>query len=111
MILELPFPPSLNSYYRTVRGRILISKKGRQYRNDVVILAKTNKTLLGRLSVSIILFPPDKRRRDLDNNFKAILDALAYAGIYKDDSQKDQISMVRSSNVKNGSLLIDIKEI
>lgn len=110
-MLELPFPPSLNSYYRTFKGRMLVSKKGRKYRHDVVTLANTKKTLLGRLAVSIVLCPPDKRRRDLDNNFKAVLDALAYAGIYKDDSQIDRLEMIRSDVVKNGSLLINIIEI
>ena len=34
--LELPFPPSMNRYYRNLNGRTLLSAKGRKYKNDVV---------------------------------------------------------------------------
>jgi crossover junction endodeoxyribonuclease RusA len=34
-------------------------------------------------------FPPDRRRRDLDNIQKPVLDALQHAGVYEDDSQID----------------------
>jgi Holliday junction resolvase RusA-like endonuclease len=32
-------------------------------------------------------FPPDARRRDIDNYNKALFDALTHAGIWEDDSQ------------------------
>lgn len=34
-------------------------------------------------------FPPDRRRRDLDNLQKPTLDAMQHAGVYEDDSQVD----------------------
>jgi crossover junction endodeoxyribonuclease RusA len=37
--------------------------------------------------VEIILYPPDARRRDIDNYNKALFDALTHAGIWEDDSQ------------------------
>ncbi|CQL97398.1 KilA-N domain-containing protein [Salmonella enterica subsp. enterica serovar Typhimurium str. DT104] len=38
-------------------------------------------------AVEIILYPPDKRIRDLDNYNKALFDALTHAGVWEDDSQ------------------------
>jgi Holliday junction resolvase RusA-like endonuclease len=32
----LPWPPSVNTNWRTVNGRMIISAKGREYREEVV---------------------------------------------------------------------------
>jgi len=37
LLLDLPFPPSLNTYYRNVHGRTLLSAKGREYKQDVLV--------------------------------------------------------------------------
>ena len=34
----------------------------------------------GRLAVQVEVFPPDNRRRDIDNVFKALLDAMQHGG-------------------------------
>ncbi len=36
--LELPFPPSVNHYYRRVGPRTLISREGRRFRERVCAL-------------------------------------------------------------------------
>ncbi|WP_413431540.1 RusA family crossover junction endodeoxyribonuclease [Crateriforma spongiae] len=87
--LKLPFPPSVNTYWRHVGNRVLVSKKGRQYQATVSSLLhrKNLKTLEGELIVDIRLVPPDRRRRDVDNSLKALLDAMQFGGAYFDDSQ------------------------
>jgi crossover junction endodeoxyribonuclease RusA len=40
-------------------------------------------------------FPPDRRRRDLDNLLKPTLDALQHGGVYEDDSQVDLLVVRR----------------
>lgn len=101
---DLPWPPSVNTYWRhpnkgPLAGRTLVSEKGRQYRDDCVRLAKVNRwpafVSSARLSVTIHAYPPDKRRRDLDNVLKAALDAMAQAGVYGDDAQVDRLEIVR----------------
>lgn len=96
MILRLPYPPTVNTYWRHITrgalaGRVLISARGRAFRSEVnkAALAWDNRPfrLIGPLSVEITVFPPDRRKRDLDNLPKAILDALQHAGVYADDSQ------------------------
>ena len=34
-----------------------------------------------------MLYPPDQRRRDIDNYNKALFDALTLTGVWEDDSQ------------------------
>ena len=82
--ITLPPPPSMNTYWRNVNGKTLISKKGRQYRIDVaneVFRQKMAIKLRERLSVRLEYYPPDNRVRDLDNVPKSVLDALTHAGV------------------------------
>lgn len=112
-MIQLPWPPSVNRYWRNIKGRTLVSKEARDYKALVKILALTWKRpcLTGRLSVSIQAYPPDRRRRDLDNIFKAIADSLQDAGLFVDDSQIDRLMIERMDVKKDGVLLITISEI
>ena len=87
--IELPWPPSVNGYWRSFRGRQILSKRARTYKDTIAIIMAKNtfSRLSGGLSADIVLHPPDKRRRDWDNWHKAVFDALADCGLYDDDSQ------------------------
>jgi crossover junction endodeoxyribonuclease RusA len=87
--IELPYPPSVNHYYRRVGPRTLISRQGRRYRERVcaILRALSVPELDGHLIMELELYPPDRRRRDLDNAQKGLWDALAHGGLYRDDSQ------------------------
>lgn len=97
MKLVLPFPPSVNTYWRApnkgpLAGRHLISAKGRSYQSEACAaiieqLRRLPKPSSAPAAVEIVLFPPDARRRDIDNYNKALFDALTHAGIWEDDSQ------------------------
>ena len=63
-----------------------------------------------RLRVEIEAFPPDKRRRDLDNIFKVLLDSLQHAEVYVDDSQIDYLCVQRMPE-RLGKVLVHIREI
>lgn len=99
MIIYLPWPPTVNSYYSAGHGKArYISAKGRIFRDQVVQSVSEQApgiTHAGRLYVEVVLHPPDKRTRDLDNYMKALLDALTHAGLWVDDSQIDQLSILR----------------
>jgi len=88
--LNLPFPPSINNYYQRNRnGGVRIGKAGVLFRAQVKMLipSKLRTFSTYAVSVEIDVYPPDKRKRDLDNILKALLDAMEHAGIYKNDSQ------------------------
>lgn len=112
--LILPFPPSTNTYWRSVPGKgVLISAKGREYRQAVERLRYQHGWgTFGseRLSVEIEAWMPDKRRRDLDNMLKATLDALTHAGVWDDDSQIDDLRITRAPLI-GGMLKVRISEI
>ena len=101
--LSLPYPPSANKAWRTYKGRMLISREGRLYRQRVrtLLAALALRPTPERLALSLDVYPPDRRRRDLDNVQKALLDALAIGGAYRDDSQIDLL-ITKRGPVKNG---------
>lgn len=116
MHLTLPYPPTVNTYYRHVGSKTLISKAGRDYRQAVIGAVLEQRPGAGfpadvRLSVHVAAWMPDKRRRDLDNLPKAILDSLQHAGVFEDDSQVDVLLMVRMPAGKNGRVDVDIREV
>ena len=108
---DLPYPPSVNRYWRSLgRGRVVISKEGREYRSAVCDLLPAADKATGRLAVTIFATMPDKRVRDIDNITKATLDALKHAGTYDDDSQIDDLRVVRCAVEKPGGLRVTIAE-
>lgn len=100
MKLILPFPPSVNTYWRhpnkgAFAGKSLISAAGRKFQSAacaaiVEQLRRLPKPTSAPASVEIVLFPPDNRIRDLDNYNKALFDALTHAGVWEDDSREKE---------------------
>ncbi len=109
--LTLPWPPSVNHYWRMWRGRMLISLEGREYRKRVLVTLRLAgvEPMSGPLAVEIDAFPPDRRRRDTDNLLKAALDALQHAGVYDDDSQIEDLH-IRRRGIDGGRLVVRIAE-
>ena len=109
--LELPLPPSMNTYWRNFRGRTVLSKGGRDYKIAVQEYVTThNVPKLGseRLQASITIFPRDKRKVDLDNRLKGLFDSLQDAGVFEDDEQFDRIIIQRGAIKPNGGCTITI---
>jgi Holliday junction resolvase RusA-like endonuclease len=112
MEFELPYPPSINHYWRRVGHQTLISREGRRFRASVVaILAAIRlQPLAGDLAVEVEVYPPDRRRRDIDNVQKALLDALAHGGAYADDSQVVRLEITKREPVAGGKTVVRIRE-
>ncbi len=111
--VTLPMPPSVNRYWRTFRGRMLVSAEGREYRQKVADLIRwpeLKPMFAGPVEVAVVLLPPDKRRRDLDNVFKALLDAMTSAGVWGDDSQIDALSIRRGGRTTGGSVTVEVSD-
>lgn len=110
--LELPYPPSINHYLRRVGPRTLISREGRRFRQSVVAIlaAMSIEPMSGPLDVDVQVFPPDNRRRDVDNVQKALLDALEHGGAYGDDSQIVRLTIEKGEPVDGGKTLVKIRK-
>lgn len=110
--LELPYPPSVNHYWRHYRGRTLISRNGRAFRKAVgtALAAAGVRPVNGRLAVAVEVYPPDRRRRDIDNVQKALLDALEHGGAFHDDSQVVWLLTEKAEVVPGGKTIVRIAE-
>ena len=108
--LLLPWIPSVNHYWGQAGKRKFIGKKGKEFRIAVAEAAADAKVeaLEGRLAIHVALFPPDKRKRDIDNVLKAWLDALEHAGCYENDSQIDELHVIRQEVKKGGACTVII---
>lgn len=118
--IRLPWPPSVNHYWRSVvfgrSVRVLISRKGRQYRDAVTATVRQQFPALSRptsrnLAVVVNAFPPDRRRRDGDNVVKAVFDAITHAGVWADDSQVKAHAVVMADVVTGGEIQVEIEVI
>ena len=110
--VELPYPPSINHYWRRVGHKTLISREGRRFRTNVVeILAALRvQPMVGSLAVEVEVFPPDRRRRDIDNVQKALLDALEHGGAYADDAQVVHLEITKREPVEGGKTIVRIRK-
>jgi crossover junction endodeoxyribonuclease RusA len=61
--------------------------------------------------VSLELIEPDRRRRDIDNVAKAVLDACGHAGIWEDDSQVSKLYIARAGIEKPGCVDVIIEQL
>jgi crossover junction endodeoxyribonuclease RusA len=128
--LELPWPQSVNHFKKV--GRIVRTKKGKLYQKRinsdatkqfyrdvwVKICALKATTANWRpiestiaLEVSISLYPPDKRRRDIDNPVKLILDSLQRGGLIEDDYAIARLLIERCNILPEGKVIVRIKEL
>ena len=111
--LTLPWPPSVNKYWRTFQGRMIISAEGRSYRKavaDQVLIQRGAKHYAGKLRVNIEAFRPDNRRRDLDNLLKAVLDGCTHAGVWEDDSNIVDLRIYWANTI-GGMLKVKVSEV
>lgn len=110
--LILPWPPSSNTYWRSVpyiengkaKTRVLISEKGRAYRKavyEIALVSFARKGYKKPINFLMACVPPDRRKRDGDNLLKAVWDSMTHAGVWVDDSQvKDYRVVMRDPSPK-----------
>lgn len=116
--LILPFPPSVNGYWRHVaKGqfvRAIISAAGRKYKAAAALTAKKQygqaKAICDPVEVWIVFHQPDKRARDLDNRLKALFDSITEAGVWLDDNLVHSMHVKWGEKVKKGKAVVWIEK-
>ena len=113
LMFDLPYPPSINAYWRhRVFGRrpvVYVTDAGIAYREAVKSAVDMRAKLVGELALTVRLYPPDRRRRDIDNPIKALLDAMTHAGVWVDDSQVKRMTVEMMPSL-GGRVLVSISE-
>lgn len=126
----LPFPPSINAYYvnrraKTDRGKVYNSKmvgpEGVRFRDMTVVAVRRGHRypprFTGRLKVTVFALPPNvkadgsknRNRRDTDNLWKALLDALTRAHVIADDCLFDDSRIIRGNPMGAGCVMVGIE--
>jgi crossover junction endodeoxyribonuclease RusA len=109
---EMPWPPSVNAWKSPFRNRMILTKRGREYR--VAAIAKLKELHLDgemrseRLSVSLVLNPPTLRKYDIDNFCKSLFDALTVGEFWLDDEQVDKLIVTKGVKIKGGNIQVKV---
>jgi len=95
--IELTYPPSANRLWRSAgKGKVYTSPEYAAWKKDAAWTVAAAVSQQGRVEgpyeLVIAVRKPDRRKRDLDNLFKPISDALVAGGAIKDDSECAAIS-------------------
>lgn len=108
---SLPYPPSVNNIYSRSKYGVFLKEKVKEYRKQILFSFKNKVVKFGneKVSVHIQVFPPDKRKRDLDNLLKVTLDSLQLLKIIEDDNQIDELHICRGNVLKDGKVNICTK--
>jgi crossover junction endodeoxyribonuclease RusA len=111
VVLDLPLPPSVNHYWGQHGHRRYVSKAGVAFKaqvSDYVIEYRVPKLGTARLAMTVVLFPKDRRKQDIDNRIKALWDALADSGVFDNDEQIDTLFIERGEIKKGGGCRVYI---
>ena len=112
IVLNLPYPPSVNHMYTNARGRRFPNAKAKAYKTAVQeYIAEYRVPKLGDAKIALIVwaYPPDRRKRDISNLLKIIEDSLQDAGVFDDDFNIDFIEIKRGEIKKGGGLVVMIE--
>jgi len=109
ILMNLPYPPSINNYWIASGNRRFVSKRGRDFKEAVAeYCAEWRVPKFGDkpMWVDIILRPATKRLMDVDNCIKPILDALQDAGVFDNDVQVQWVRIERGLPMKGGGCVV-----
>lgn len=114
LILELPFPPSVNSYWGFKGSQRFLTKQAKEFKTNcfaAFVASRHQGFATDRLQVCVELYMPDRRVRDVDNYAKSLLDALCQANVFEDDGQIDELTLVRKQLIKGGKCIVHLRKL
>ena len=105
---HLPYPPSTNRLWRITGKRMYRSKKYLEWMGECALaLELENRPNIDyRFNIEIVVGRPDRRRRDLDNLSKPILDCLQHCRIVKDDCLNQRMTLMWTNEFEGAKVTI-----
>lgn len=117
----LPYPPSLNVYWRNFRGRMVLSAEAKKYKRQVKEIFDKRPIIIDveelsespelpskkAIGLKIDVYRP-RKSGDLDNTLKAILDSLN-GNLYEDDRQVIEIHAHRHDDKDSPRVEIGVR--
>ena len=103
-------PQSTNNLYRRGRSGMYMTEAGHDLKTDYHVQAMqqyNRKPLDGPVHVQILIYFGDKKKRDIDNYNKILLDSLTGV-VYKDDSQIEEMFVKKDYDKKNPRIVINV---
>ena len=98
---------SINKYYRSWKNKVLISKEGREFKKELELHLTNYEKILGKIKLNIVLDFKDKRKRDVDNYAKVLIDCLKNK-LFEDDDQIYQLYMEKHIGCGYNQISIEI---
>ena len=109
--IDLPLPPSVNRLWRSNRGRVHRAAPYVAWLKEAgwSLLRQRPKRLTGWVRISIAAGLPDRRRRDLDNLLKTILDLLVAHQVIETDADVAALDARWDELVPGGRVRLEVK--
>lgn len=99
--------PSVNSLYR---GRRFLTKAGKETKGAIgaeITVQRNFEPIKGNVTLNVIFYFGNKRKNDIDNRLKALLDCMTGL-LYKDDSQITELHVYKEYDKENPRTEISI---
>lgn len=112
VIIELPFPPSVNHYLGRRGHQTYKTATAKAYNQEVVYrvaLAKAKHGFNLPLEVAYYYWFPDNRKRDIANYEKVLTDSMVMAGVMVDDHLIHRMVQEKMGVIKGGKVLVIMK--
>jgi len=115
--IDLPWPPSVNKIWSvSSTGQWYSTPQAKEFKQVAIYYARSKGFKFAfpkdvHLDFHMLAYPPDNRKRDLDNLAKVVCDALQDARVYVNDSQIKRIHMEMLEVRKGGMITVTVKRI
>ena len=110
MTLDIPLiPPSVNTCFRTYKGRVIKSKLYREFNKqmEIYFAEKKYEILEGDIKVDIVFYKTTKRKYDIDNRLKALLDSIE-GTVFIDDCQITELTVKKHTDCTYNRTIVKI---
>lgn len=112
--VRLPWPPSVNQSTRNVPGKGRVKTKAySDWRRQAEWLCKIGIRPLEigqHYAVHIKASRPDRRKRDIDNFIKPVVDALVASGKVPDDCLMEQVKATWVDGLPDRELEVEVRQ-